>query len=186
MAKVLEWPGLRYTRAMKKSTSGFTIVELLIVIVVIAILATISIVSYSGIQQRARNAQIVSGVRAYEKAILSYVAVNGSYPAISRACLGANYPSNQCWSGPNGNFYTNTTFDTALAPFIGQKPTVSTHVLQITSVPDMRLGAVYAYTSQSDVRIIYYLEGQAQRCLNGNVGGTEMEGTQCSEVLPAP
>lgn len=34
---------------------GFTIVELLIVIVVIAILAAISIVSYTGIQQRANN-----------------------------------------------------------------------------------------------------------------------------------
>ncbi len=39
----------------KKKQPGFTIVELLIVIVVIAILATISIVAYNGIQQRARD-----------------------------------------------------------------------------------------------------------------------------------
>lgn len=36
---------------------GFTIVELLIVIVVIAILAAISIIAYNGIQSRARDAQ---------------------------------------------------------------------------------------------------------------------------------
>ncbi len=38
---------------MRKGVSGFTIVELLIVIVVIAILASISVVAYTGIQARA-------------------------------------------------------------------------------------------------------------------------------------
>lgn len=40
---------------MRKTKSGFTIVELLIVVVVIAILAAISTVAYMGIQQRARD-----------------------------------------------------------------------------------------------------------------------------------
>jgi prepilin-type N-terminal cleavage/methylation domain-containing protein len=39
----------------QRKDSGFTIVELLIVIVVIAILATISIVAYTGIQNRAKT-----------------------------------------------------------------------------------------------------------------------------------
>lgn len=60
--------------------AGFTIVELLIVIVVIAILAAISIVAYNGIQNRARDTERVSEAQAIVKAIWQYHAVNGSFP----------------------------------------------------------------------------------------------------------
>jgi len=48
---------------------GFTIVELLIVIVVIATLAAITIVAYSGIQQRARDARRVSDLSNIVQAV---------------------------------------------------------------------------------------------------------------------
>ena len=66
---------------------GFTIVELLIVIVVIAILAAISIVAYNGIQQRAKNSQTVTAMAAYSKAIRSYHAVNQNFPGTT-SCAG--------------------------------------------------------------------------------------------------
>lgn len=66
---------------MKKSTSGFTIVELLIVIVVIAILATISIVAYNGIQNRANNTALISDLTALKKKLELYKVDNDSlYP----------------------------------------------------------------------------------------------------------
>ena len=42
-------------KSTEMQPKGFTIVELLIVIVVIAILAAITIVAFTGIQQRARD-----------------------------------------------------------------------------------------------------------------------------------
>jgi len=54
----------------KNKNTGFTIVELLIVIVVIAILAAITIVSYNGIQARAKTSQANTELRQLEKAIL--------------------------------------------------------------------------------------------------------------------
>lgn len=48
---------------------GFTIIELLIVIVVIAILATISVVAYNGIQQRSRDAKRTTDIATIEKAL---------------------------------------------------------------------------------------------------------------------
>ncbi len=75
-----------------RQQTGFTIVELLIVIVVIAILAAISIVAYGGIQERARNAQRTQDVRTIAKALELYYINNGQYP--SGAC-GSSCPVNK-------------------------------------------------------------------------------------------
>ena len=61
-------------------TAGFTIVELLIVIVVIAILATISIVAYRGIQERARASEATSGLAQAKKKLELYKVDNSIYP----------------------------------------------------------------------------------------------------------
>lgn len=51
---------------------GFTIVELLVVIVVIAILAAITVVSYNGIRASAEKSQTLMTVRAFVQALQSY------------------------------------------------------------------------------------------------------------------
>jgi len=162
-----------------KHSRGFTIVELLIVIVVIGILAAITIVAYNGIQTRARNAQVIAGVNVYKKAIELYNVDNGSYP-LTTGCLGAGYPSNACWTGVNGNRNVSAVLDAALDPYVKQKPVLSTKLLKITSVGDLRLGAVYNVNSPTDIKLVYYLEGAGQICLNGSAGATEIEGTQCA------
>lgn len=59
---------------------GFTIVELLIVIVVIAILASISIVAYNGIQLGARDADRRSDIAILQKKLALYHAEHNTYP----------------------------------------------------------------------------------------------------------
>jgi len=67
----------------KKAASGFTIVELLIVIVVIGILAALVVTTYNGIQQKARDTERKTDVNALHGQIEAYQAQNGKYPTLT-------------------------------------------------------------------------------------------------------
>jgi len=112
---------------------GFTIVELLIVIVVIGILAAITIVSFNGVTARAENMKTISGATAYAKAFSMYAIDNGSYPlASSYPCLGAPASGNcarvvtvagQC--DFSGQASVDTAFDAQLSKYLPTKPSIS-------------------------------------------------------------
>lgn len=75
---------------------GFTIVELLIVIVVIGVLAGIVIVSYGGVRERAINTSRSVELAAWRDAFVMYKASRGSWPPSmvvdDEYCLGTGYP----------------------------------------------------------------------------------------------
>jgi prepilin-type N-terminal cleavage/methylation domain-containing protein len=64
----------------KNKVKGFTIVELLIVIVIIGILAAITVVSFSGITAKANTASEQSAANAVISKALVYKASVGQYP----------------------------------------------------------------------------------------------------------
>lgn len=67
----------------KKSLSGFTVVELLIVIVVIGILATIVGVSYSGAVARSKSNAAQISANVLSKKLENYYSGTGTYPTDS-------------------------------------------------------------------------------------------------------
>jgi len=88
---------------MKKGAGGFTIVELLIVIVVIGILAAITIIAFGNIQARARDNARYADAKAIVKALELYKASNdGQYPTT----FGTTNPIATCPAVGNGYSYS--------------------------------------------------------------------------------
>jgi len=102
-------------RSISSSRSGFTIVELLIVVVVIAILAAITIVSYNGITGRANaSAAKTSAVSVQKKAELyASDGPTGQYPMLFSNLTSAASNTAYYLSGVNvtANPATNPTSD---------------------------------------------------------------------------
>jgi type II secretion system protein G len=85
---------------------AFTIVELLIVIVVIGILAAISLVAYTNVQNRAYASERRAELASVAKALELYYTDNGRYPASAwpssqYECLSAVHWN--CWGAGTAN-----------------------------------------------------------------------------------
>jgi prepilin-type N-terminal cleavage/methylation domain-containing protein len=78
----------------KYKNQGFTIVELLIVIVVIGILATLVITTYNGVQSKARDTKRKTDINALQGQVEAYNTNAGYYPTL------ANINSTS-WRGTN-------------------------------------------------------------------------------------
>lgn len=96
---------------IKTKNQGFTIVELLIVVVVIAILAAITIVSYNGITNRANQSAARSAASSVQKKIELYNGEVGNYPISKAALSGDSSKSYYIGSGTFGD--AAPTADTA-------------------------------------------------------------------------
>lgn len=142
---------------------GFTIVELLIVIVVIGILAAITVVAYNGIQQKAKNTAIIQAASQTLRSIRSYISSTDSYPFTGSGtwvCITAEL---QCFIDTTA-VTNNATFDTNMA-------TIGTLPKNIPASGGTRYGIIYQYTTARTMdgavqpaRLVYYLFGTGQNC----------------------
>ncbi|MEK7594375.1 MAG: type II secretion system protein [Patescibacteria group bacterium] len=88
--------------SLKKQNQGFTIVELLIVIVVIGILALLVITTYSGIQAKARNSKRQTDVQSIQTQLEAWFSQNGYYPSLTDMTTGtATSPFTATWVATN-------------------------------------------------------------------------------------
>lgn len=136
--------------------------ELLIVIVVIAILATISIIAYNGIQTRAENTKTISAVTQWAKAIRMYEAAQGSWPTVN-SCLGdtdtyTDSYSGRCYNPETSGWVVNSTFLTQMRPYISSFPEPSARNITDDSVTQYR-GAMFYRASATDMQIRVMLVG---------------------------
>ena len=79
---------MKVGKRRKTFSSGFTIVELLIVIVVIAILAAITLVAYNSIQSRARASASASSAASVGKKVATYLLQNSDQVPVDLAAVG--------------------------------------------------------------------------------------------------
>ena len=75
------------------SKSGFTIVELLIVIIVIGILAAVTVVAYGAVRSKAFDASVQTDIKELAKRVRAYQAETGTGSMIiMRGALICNTP----------------------------------------------------------------------------------------------
>jgi prepilin-type N-terminal cleavage/methylation domain-containing protein len=106
----------------KVKNHGFTIVELLIVVVVLGILTAITLTAYNGIQARARDQAYLTAADAWEKLIRQEYILTGRVPGadgVSVYCLGnsvnnfpttAQFAQGECENLPGSTAYYNQAF----------------------------------------------------------------------------
>lgn len=178
-------------------SKGFTIVELLIVIVVIGILAAITIVAYNGIQTRGENQKTISAVKEYVKAFHAYTVDNGAYPTTA-GCLGDGYPlpnarclaqsgTAECWGSGAATSLVTTN---ALKPYMGgNAPQLS--MQQAKCGNTFYIGGYTWYDSGTKQMNIMMIQKGDQVCpaMSPNVVGTSKsyidDATRCIYTLAA-
>jgi len=156
---------------MRKNAHGFTIVELLLVIVVIGILASVVIVAYNGAQTRAQNASRLAELKAWQKSFAQYKAANGGnlpVQAVGGYCLGTNFPTQKCrdWQNtvPDGPMYTEASSVNLMNTLKEyDPPKVTTHVpVTITIGPYVKYEGTF-------VRMFAVFKGGPSDCPAGTI-----------------
>jgi prepilin-type N-terminal cleavage/methylation domain-containing protein len=167
---------------MQTKQKGFTIVELLIVIVVIGILAAITVVAFNGVQQRAENQKTIVAVKNWIGILKSYKSLNDRFPDYDAStdsyaqypCLGSGFPGSKCMSLNNVNTvgagvaYERPEFVSKIRSVASSLPTASFQQVIFSNEP--MVGAFANLGTGNTVSIGYVLKGADAQCADMGAG----------------
>ena len=148
---------------MSKKAYGFTIVELLIAIVVIAILAAISIVAYRGIQERAQDSTVQSDLSNIAKKIQAFRAIHDRFPQGWTDLTNAEiYVTKSAYSR---GFYNGSNWYNMLYCWAN-----STNPTVFALVAESKVGSVFEYKNGTVTKVSYsFTSGSGTICTNAGV-----------------
>lgn len=179
----------------RKQVRGFTIVELLIVIVVIAILAATTVVAFNGVQTRANNTKTLAAVGQYVKALQLFATNNGRYPInttypclgdLNAVCGATQYPSCFGYSSVTGQ----QAFIDDIRTVLGSMPELSTQQMDCNGAGGVARGGFYYSVNGISVTVQYFLRGDVACQPPAGLGiyqrNQAVDATDCRGTMAAP
>ncbi len=184
--QIVNLTGSLYFR--EKSRLGFTLIEVLVVVSLITLMASIILVNLSPVRKKAENSARIQTILQIVKALELYHSIYGGYPDVtdSIACL-ARTPAQNCL---DLDYHGNDTLNTQLKEFISVDKNIFTRPFygQIGVVPTQKdFGGIeyivgdptnpagrncfnngYSFVCDSYV-LIWYMRGMDQSCRPGYI-----------------
>lgn len=172
---------------------AFTIVELLVVVVVISIIASVMVVPFNNVRQAANNSARISAAEKMVKLIHAYVAINGGSsfksllpaPPTYSACLGSGYADADPGAGVGCYDSANLTYTRSQASIDTALQTVGSisvgyPMFKYVVSPDtwIQTAPVLWFDKSLPTNIIYIdytLQGDGKNCGNGATAGVNSE-----------
>jgi len=143
---------------------GFSLLEIVIVVTIILILASLVMVSLEESREKARNTAKANQIREYQKVFNMHYSDHGNYPnagptyETGQSCLG-DFATNACWN----NVTEKAWLEAAIIPgYMSLIPPGDTRPLGDQS----RTGMLYQYSQfGKEYKVFYMMEGKNRDCL---------------------
>ena len=123
--------------ALNRKSRAFSLVELLIVIIIIAVLAAVAIPRFANSTTRSKESALRANLKLFRNAVELFKADTGAYPAALAALVAASAPANGLdssgasvaiiaadWKGPYLNSLENDPLSGAAFTYSTSSPTV--------------------------------------------------------------
>ncbi|TSC93437.1 MAG: putative General secretion pathway protein GspG [Candidatus Berkelbacteria bacterium Licking1014_7] len=113
---------LRKTSRNQKFLTGFTLIELVVVVAIIGILSSIAVISFKGQTAKARDAKRKADLATLQQALEGYYEVNGKYPTCDNVIEAWLYEGVSPNPPNDSNLAWNSIYRALVPKYIGNIP----------------------------------------------------------------